>query len=99
MYKINQNNPVQTKMPKNNKVITKNASCSHFRCACGVYKEYNDYKSMMSARNRHIKYCEEGQKSEWLQNNGRMERLNENTGRKEIIETDEWKIRMAIRKL
>ena len=54
---------------------------------------------MMSARNRHIKYCEEGQKTEWLQNNGRMEKLNENTGRKDIIETDEWKIRMALRKL
>jgi hypothetical protein len=64
-----------------------------------VYKEYNDYKSMMSSRNRHIKYCEVAQKSEWLENNGRMEKLNLNTGRKDIIETDEWKIRMAIRKL
>lgn len=81
-------------MPKNNKVIVKDASCSHFLCECGVYKEYNDYKSMMSARNRHIKYCEVAKKSEWLENSGRKERFNLNTGKKDIIETDEWKIRM-----
>jgi len=49
---------------------------------------------MMSARNRHIKYCEVAKKSEWLENSGRKERFNLNTGKKDIIETDEWKIRM-----
>lgn len=87
------------KMPKNNKTNICLSTNAHFSCACGVYKEFNDEKSMMSAKKRHIKYCEVGKNSDWERNDGRNVNFDFNTGKTEIVETDEWKIRCALRKL
>lgn len=103
MYKIKSkqinSKLIQNKMTKNTKTNITFSSFSHFNCKCGMYKEFNDNKSMMSARNRHMKYCEVAKNSEWLENNGRRENFNENIGKTEIIETEDWKNRMVFRKL
>ena len=86
-------------MPKNNKTNITFCSNAHFRCACGVYKEYNDEKSMLSAKKRHIKYCEVAKNSNWEKNDGRQVNFDFNTGKTEIIETEDWKFRTELRKV
>lgn len=85
-------------MPKNNTKTTLRSWTHYFECSCGLEKTYNDEKTMLSARERHYKYCAEYKKNskEMRYENDRY-KFNNSTGKLERIDTEAEQFFLAIR--
>ena len=84
-------------MPKSSQKV-KTYHNYYFQCDCGMEKQFADNKSMMSGRNRHIKYCVFLKGKElYLSPEDERKFFNNNTGKVEDADTDKVRFYNEVR--